>query len=80
MTKTRRTYTRQFKLEAVRLSQTSQGAAQIEGDLGIGCCCLYRWKWKLAEEGENGRALLHRVVLQPASPSLGAGLSQPGGL
>ena len=54
MTKTRRTYTREFKLEAVRLWQTSsKSAAQIEHDLGIGDGCLYRWKRKLAEEGEN---------------------------
>jgi transposase len=54
MTKTRRTYTREFKLEAVRLWQTSgKSAAQIERDLGIGGGCLYRWKQKLAEEGEN---------------------------
>jgi transposase len=54
MTKTRRTYTREFKLEAVRLWQTSgKGATQIERDLGIGGGCLYRWKRKLAAEGEN---------------------------
>jgi transposase len=54
MTKTRRTYTREFKLEAVRLWQTSgRSAAQIERELGIGGGCLYRWKRKLAEEGEN---------------------------
>jgi transposase len=54
MTKTRRTYTREFKLEAVRLWQTSgKSAAQIEHELGIGSGCLYRWKRKLAEEGEN---------------------------
>jgi transposase len=54
MTKTRRTYTREFKLEAVRLWQTSgKSAAQIERDLGIGGGCLCRWKRKLAEEGEN---------------------------
>ena len=54
MTRTRRTYTREFKLEAVRLWQTSgKSATQIERELGIGGGCLYRWKRKLAEEGEN---------------------------
>jgi transposase len=54
MTKTRRTYTREFRLEAVRLWQTSdKSAAQIERELGIGGGCLYRWKRKSAEEGEN---------------------------
>ena len=37
MTKTRRTYTREFKLEAVQLLETSgKSATQIEQDLGIG--------------------------------------------
>ena len=54
MTKTRRTYTREFKLEAVRLRQTSgKSAAQIERELGIGGGCLSRWKREFAEEGEN---------------------------
>lgn len=54
MTQKRRTYTREFKFEAVRLWQTSgKSAAQIERELGIGGGCLYRWKRKLAEEGEN---------------------------
>jgi len=54
MTQKRRTYTREFKLEAVHLWQTSgKSAAQIERELGIGGGCLYRWKRKLAEEGEN---------------------------
>jgi transposase len=54
MTKTRRTYTRDFKLEAIRLQETSgKSAAQIERELGIGSGCLARWKRKLAEEGEH---------------------------
>ena len=54
MTKKRRTYTREFKLEAVHLWQTSdKSATQIEHDLGIGDGCLYRWKRELAKEGEN---------------------------
>ena len=54
MTKKRRTYTREFKLEAVRLWQTSgRSAPQVERELGIGGGCLYRWRRRLAEEGEN---------------------------
>jgi transposase len=54
MAKTRRTYTREFKLEAVRLWQNSdKSATQIERELGIGSGGLYRWKRQLAEEGEN---------------------------
>ena len=54
MTKTRRTYTREFKLEAVRLLETSgRSIAQIERELGIGAGCLSRWRKKFAEEGEQ---------------------------
>ena len=52
MAKTRRTYTREFKLEALRLLETSdQSAAQIERDLGISAGCLSRWKRELAADG-----------------------------
>jgi transposase-like protein len=41
MKQTRRTYTREFKLEALRLLETSgKSAAQIERDLGIGTGAL----------------------------------------
>jgi transposase len=54
MTKTRRQYTREFKLEAVRLLETSgKSAAQIERELGIGTGCLSRWKREFAEEGKH---------------------------
>jgi transposase len=52
-TKNRRQYTREFKLEAVRLLETSgKSAAQIEREMGIGTGCLGRWKRQFAEEGE----------------------------
>lgn len=48
MKKDRRQYTREFKLEALRLLETSgKSATQIERDLGIGSGNLYRWKRKL---------------------------------
>ena len=54
MTKTRRTYTREFKLEAVHLLETSgKSASQLERELGIGAGCLSRWKREFAEEGED---------------------------
>ena len=54
MTKTRKTYTNEFKIEAVRLLGTSgKSAAQIEHDLGIGSGCLSRWKRELEENGEQ---------------------------
>jgi transposase len=54
MSKVRRTYTREFKREAVRLLDSSgKPAARIEEDLGIGDGCLLRWKKQLVEEGET---------------------------
>ena len=44
MTKTRRTYTREFKLEAVHLVDTSgKSAAQSERELGIGIAVTRHW-------------------------------------
>ena len=54
MKKSRRSYTREFKLEALRLLETSdKSAAQIEGDLGISGGCLSRWKRELAVDGAD---------------------------
>ena len=54
MTKTRRKYTREFKLEAIHLLDTSgKSASQLERELGIGSGCLSRWKREFAEEGEH---------------------------
>jgi transposase len=54
MTKTRRTYSREFKLEALRLVETSgKSVAQIERDLGIGKGCLYRWRDEFEAEGQQ---------------------------
>jgi transposase len=54
MTKTRRTYTREFKIETVRLLETSgKSATKLERELGIGGGCVSRWKREFAEEGEN---------------------------
>ena len=54
MTKINRTYTREFKLEAVELLRTSgRSAAQIERELGIGGGGLSRWKRQFEEEGKD---------------------------
>ena len=54
MKKIRRQYTREFKLEALQLLETSgKSAAQIERDLGMGSGNLYRWKQKLAKDGQH---------------------------
>lgn len=54
MKKNRRQYTREFKLEALGLLETSgKSASQIERELGIGKGNLYRWKRKLAQNGQE---------------------------
>jgi transposase len=57
MNTTRRKYTREFRLEAVRLLETSgKNAAQIERELGIGDGCLSRWRKKFETEGTASTA------------------------
>ena len=54
MTKTRRTYTDEFKREAVQLLKSSgKTARQLEQELGIGKTCLSRWKRELTEKGKQ---------------------------
>ena len=49
-----RFYTREFKLEAVRLSETSeQSVAQIARDLGVPERVLYRWRHERREQPEQ---------------------------
>jgi transposase len=50
----RRSYSREFKLEAIRLWQsTEKSARQVEEDLGITHGLLYKWKRRLKAEGEE---------------------------
>ncbi len=50
MKKTRRRYTREFKVKALRLLETSgKSTPQIEHDLGIGKGNLCRWKQQMAK-------------------------------
>jgi transposase len=54
MKRTRKTYTREFKLEAVRLLETSgKSSREIARDLGICSTALSRWKRELTERGED---------------------------
>jgi len=54
MTKQRRTYSREFKLEAIQLAETSgKPIAQIERELGLGKGQIHRWKGQLARDGEE---------------------------
>jgi transposase len=52
MQKTQRTFTREFKMEAVQLVQTSKKPlAQIARDLGIGDSTLHHWRKQFTEQG-----------------------------
>jgi transposase len=54
MTKERKQYSREFKLEAVRLLETSgKSSSQLERELGIGKSNLRRWKREFAADGED---------------------------
>ena len=54
MAKQRKTYSAEFKTEAVRLLETScKSSAQIERELDIGNGCLRQWKRKLAANGSH---------------------------
>ena len=51
MSETRRKYTEEFKIEAVRLMEnSSKSGREIEQDLGIGKGALYRWRQELQDE------------------------------
>ena len=57
MAEKRKTYTREFKIEAVRLLETSgKNGREIEDDLGIGRGQVFRWRRQLAEENGSIRA------------------------
>jgi transposase len=57
MAENRNKYTREFKVEAVRLLETSgKNGHEIEEDLGIGSGQIYRWRRQLAEEDGRIRA------------------------
>ena len=52
MTREHRTFTTEFKLEAVRLAQTSgKSVSQVARDLGIADSTLFHWWKQLAEKG-----------------------------
>jgi transposase len=54
MAKARRQYTREFKIEAVQLLETSgKSASELERELGIGKGNLWRWKREFAADGED---------------------------
>ena len=57
MAETRKTYTREFKIEAVRLlERTGRSQAEIADELGMSSSSLSRWKKKYGADGEAGFA------------------------
>jgi transposase-like protein len=51
MAEKRRVYTREFKVEAVRMLESGEkNGHEIERDLGIGSGQIYRWRMQLAQE------------------------------
>jgi transposase len=54
MSKKRKTYTREFKLEAIQLAETSgKPIAAIERDLGLSVGQIHHWRHQLADEGKD---------------------------
>jgi transposase len=54
MSRKRRRFDREFKLEAVRLVKTSgQNLSRVAGDLGVRPDMLRRWKKELEEDAEK---------------------------
>ena len=54
MAKVQKTYTREFKEEAVRLAQTSgKPIAQVARELGISDTSIHQWRKELAGHGKE---------------------------
>lgn len=52
MSKQRKTYTRDFKLEAIRLAETSgRTIAQVERELGLSQGTIFHWRQALQRHG-----------------------------
>ena len=67
MAKTRRKYTKEFKIETVRL-MVDQGrtARSVAKDLGLNEAMLYQWKSQLLKDGDlafpgNGKAAISEI-------------------
>lgn len=55
MPTTRKSYTKEFKLEALRLAETTEGktVSQIERELGLPKGMIFRWRRALAARGKE---------------------------
>gem|GEM_PF-4062086 len=85
MTTKRKQFTREFKLEAVRLvEEGGQQVAQVARDLGIHDSVLRRWRDRILAEGAGGRPHPSfrsrgrwRVKIVPAPTSLSTLIRPP---
>jgi transposase len=66
MAKVQKTYTREFKEEAVRLAQTSgKSIAQAARELGISDTSIHQWRRELTEHGKEAfPGSGHQTVLE----------------
>ena len=62
MSTKKRTYTKEFKQEALRLLETAESAASIEKDLGITPGLLSRWNRERKQKGNDAFAGRGNVV------------------
>ena len=54
MSKKRKIYSKEFKLETIELAKTSTKTdSQLEQDLGLSRGCLYNWRKQLEQAGEQ---------------------------
>jgi len=61
----RRTYTKEFKLETLKLAETSEkSVSQIEREMGLPAGVIFRWQWQLRQDG--GQAFLGHGNLKKA--------------
>jgi len=71
MAKKNRSYTNEFKLEALALLQTSgKSAAQIERDLGITKGLLVKWRDRYQVKATNGATQLEASDLAAAQAEI----------
>jgi transposase len=62
----KRTYTKQFKIDAVELADTSGNAAQTARDLGIHPNMIYKWRAALKEAPSTEKAFPGKGTVRDA--------------
>jgi Transposase. len=54
MANPRRTYSKEFKLETLKLAETSEkSVSQIEREMGLPAGVVFRWKRQLSQDGDQ---------------------------